>query len=446
MIILKKSVPIGFEDFKRIIDGNMYYVDKSFMIKNLIDNMGSVNLFTRPRRFGKTLNLSMIRRFFEEELDENGEKIENAYLFDGLDIAACGEEYMDQQGRYPVINLSLKAAKQPTFEMAVASLVDEIAKEYKRHAYILSWEGISENDKTRFRAVMNQKAQDVEYAKALDFLSSCLAKYHGKRTIILLDEYDVPLANWDAIPRPYWSNTSSNSIVKELVENADSEVRQEIEKLIAGGTIKKPVYEDITYDLIYDSQDNLWNFLYFTGYLKAGGGSLEDDTNYMKLMIPNTEIRTIYKRTILTWFDKRVKNLERSELIFALEKGDCEKIETFISKQLLDTISFYDYAENYYHGFLAGILKGAGKYLVVSNRESGTGRPDILLKTPSVRGAAVILELKVSDSFQGMEQECNKALKQVEEMDYEAELRAEGYDNIKKYGVSFYQKECMVRK
>lgn len=564
MIILKKSVPIGFEDFKRIIDGNMYYVDKSFMIKNLIDNMGSVNLFTRPRRFGKTLNLSMIRRFFEEELNENGEKIENAYLFDGLDIAACGGEYMDQQGRYPVINLSLKAAKQPTFEMAVASLVDEIAKEYKRHAYILSWEGISENDKKRFRAVMNQKAQDVEYAKALDFLSSCLAKYHGKRTIILLDEYDVPLenayfegfyeemtgfirslfesalktnpdlefsvitgclrisresiftglnnleiysilnpwyadsfgftekevmevlsfyglkdkfaevknwydgyrfgeidiynpwsilnyvkvslANQDAFPRPYWSNTSSNSIVKELVENADSEVRQEIEKLIAGGTIKKPVYEDITYDSIYDSQDNLWNFLYFTGYLKAGGGSLEDDTNYMKLMIPNTEIRTIYKRTILTWFDKRVKNLERSELIFALEKGDCEKIETFISKQLLDTISFYDYAENYYHGFLAGILKGAGKYLVVSNRESGTGRPDILLKTPSVRGAAVILELKVSDSFQGMEQECNKALKQVEEMDYEAELRAEGYDNIKKYGVSFYRKECMVRK
>ncbi len=223
-------------------------------------------------------------------------------------------------------------------------------------------------------------------------------------------------------------------------------MRQEIEKLIAGGTIKKPVYEDITYDSIYDSQDNLWNFLYFTGYLKAGGGSLEDDTNYMKLMIPNTEIRTIYKRTILTWFEKKVKNLERSELIFALEKGDCEKIETFISTQLLDTISFYDYAENNYHGFLAGILKGAGKYLVVSKRESGTGRPDILLKTPSVRGEAIILELKVSDSFQGMEQECNKALKQIEEMDYEAELRAEGYDNIKKYGLSFYRKECMVRK
>lgn len=195
MIFLQKPLPIGFEDFKRIIDGNMYYVDKTLMIKKLIDNKGSVNLFTRPRRFGKTLNLSMIRRFFEEELDENGEKIENAYLFDGLEIAACGREYMDQQGKYPVINLSLKAAKQPTFELAAASLVDEIAKEYKRHTYILSCDGISENDKIRFTAVMNQKAQDVEYAKALDFLSSCLTRYHGVRTIILLDEYDVPLEN-----------------------------------------------------------------------------------------------------------------------------------------------------------------------------------------------------------------------------------------------------------
>ncbi|MBO5487430.1 MAG: PD-(D/E)XK nuclease domain-containing protein, partial [Eubacterium sp.] len=243
-----------------------------------------------------------------------------------------------------------------------------------------------------------------------------------------------------------WSNTSSNNIIKELVENADSEMRQEIEKLIAGGSIRKPVHEDITYDSIYDSQDNLWNFLYFTGYLKAGGENFEDDTKYMELMIPNTEVRTIYKRTILGWFDKRVEKLERTELIHALEEGDCELLEKFISEQLLETISFYDYAENYYHGFLAGLLKGNGKYLVTSNRESGKGRPDILLKTPSVRGGAIILELKVSDTFQGMEQKCRKALEQMEEMNYEAGLRAEGYCDIKKYGVCFYRKECMVRK
>lgn len=561
---LQKTVPIGYEDFKRIQDEDMYFVDKSLMIKDLINYKGSVNLYTRPRRFGKTLNLSMIRRFFEEELNPNGEKIENGYLFEGLKITECGEKYMTHQENYPVINLSLKSGKQPTYEMAVSSLVDEIAKEFKRHRYVLLSEKLTENDRERFTAMMNYKAETVDYAKALEFLSACLTQYHGNRTIILIDEYDVPLENahfegfyekmigfirslfesalktninlefavitgclrisresiftglnnldiysimnpryadafgfteeevkamlifyhledkfdevknwydgyqfgkmeiynpWsiinyvnmamsdrDAYPKPYWSNTSSNSIIKELVENADSEVRQEIEKLIAGETLKKPVHEDITYDSIRESQDNLWNFLYFTGYLKAGKESFEDDTRYMELTIPNREVRTIYKRTILTWFDKKVKNQERTELIRALEDGDCELFERLVSEQLLDTISFFDYAENYYHGFLTGLLKGAGKYLVTSNRESGTGRPDLILKTPSVRGGAIILELKVSDTFQGMEQECQKALKQIEEADYEAGLRAEGYSVIRKYGVCFYRKECMVRK
>lgn len=561
---MQKTVPIGFEDFKRILGGDMYYVDKSLMIKDLIEKKGNVHLYTRPRRFGKTLNLSMIRRFFEEELDANGEKIENGYLFNGLKIMECGEEYLLHQESYPVINLSLKSGKQPTYEMAIASLVDEIAKEFKRHRYVLCSEKLTANDQERFAAIMNYKAETIEYAKALEFLSACLTQYHSNRTIILIDEYDVPLENayfegfydkmigfirslfesalktninlefavitgclrisresiftglnnldiysimtpryadafgfteeevkeilsyyhledkfdevkdwydgyrfgkieiynpWsilnyvnmaiadrEAYPKPYWSNTSSNSIIKELVENADSEVRLEIENLIAGESLKKPVHEDITYDSIHESSDNLWNFLYFTGYLKAGKESFEDDTSYVELTIPNREIRTIYKRTILTWFDKKVKNLERTELIQALEEGDCELFERLVSEQLLDTISFFDYAENYYHGFLAGLLKGAGKYLVTSNRESGTGRPDLVLKTPSVRGGAIILELKVSDTFQGMEQECQKALKQIEEADYEAGLRAEGYSNIKKYGVCFYRKECMVRK
>ncbi len=561
---MKKTVPVGFEDFKRIQDEDMYFVDKSLMIKDLLDYKGSVNLYTRPRRFGKTLNLSMIRRFFEREIDAYGEEIENGYLFDGLKITECGEEYMAHQGQYPVINLSLKAAKQPTYEMAVTSLVDEIAKEFKRHRYVLLGEELTESDHERFSDMMNYKAEMLEYAKALEFLSACLTQYHGRKTIILIDEYDVPLENahfsgfynemigfirslfesvlktninlefavitgclrisresiftglnnlemhsivspwyadafgftedevkemlsfynlddkfdevknwydgyrfgeidiynpWsiinyvkmaladrEAFPKPYWSNTSSNSIIKELVENADSEVRQEIENLIAGGTLKKPVHEDITYDSIHELQDNLWNFLYFTGYLKASKGSFEDDTQYVELMIPNREVRSIYKRTILAWFDKKVKNLERTELIQALEDEDCELFERLVSEQLLDTISFFDYAENYYHGFLAGLLKGTGKYLVTSNRESGTARPDLILRTPSVRGGAIILEPKVSDTFQGMEQECQKALKQIEEADYEAGLRAEGYSDIKKYGVCFYRKECMVRK
>ncbi len=561
---MQKKVPIGYEDFKRIVDEDMYFVDKSLMIRDILDYKGSVNLYTRPRRFGKTLNLSMIRRFFEDELDADGKKIVNAYLFDTLKIKECGEEYMAHQGRYPVINLSLKSGKQPTYEMAAASLVDEIAKEFKRHRYVLSSEKLTPNDRERFTAMMNYKAETIEYAKALEFLSACLTQYHGTRTVILIDEYDVPLENahfagfydlmtgfvrsvfesalktninlefavitgclrisresiftglnnldiysimnpryadafgfteeevkellsfyqlddkfdevknwydgyrfgkteiynpWSIInyvnaamtdpqayPRPYWSNTSSNSIIKELIENADSAMKQEIEDLIAGGRVKKPVHEDITYDSIYESQDNLWDFLYFTGYLKSGRESFEDDTEYVEFMIPNREIRTIYKRTIMTWFDKKMQNMDRSELIRALEDGDCELFEKMVSEQLLETISFFDYAENYYHGFLAGLLKGAGRYLVISNRESGEGRPDLILKTPSVRGSAIILELKVSDTFQAMEQECRNALRQIESADYEAGLRAEGYSDIKKYGMCFYRKECMVRK
>lgn len=561
---MQKKVPIGYEDFKRIVDEDMYFVDKSLMIRDILDYKGSVNLYTRPRRFGKTLNLSMIRRFFEDELDADGKKVVNAYLFDKLKIKECGEEYMAHQGRYPVINLSLKSGKQPTYEMAAASLVDEIAKEFKRHRYVLSSEKLTPNDRERFTAMMNYKAETIEYAKALEFLSACLTQYHGTRTVILIDEYDVPLENahfagfydlmtgfvrsvfesalktninlefavitgclrisresiftglnnldiysimnpryadafgftekevkellsfyqlddkfdevknwydgyrfgkteiynpWSIInyvnaamtdpqayPRPYWSNTSSNSIIKELIENADSAMKQEIEDLIAGGRVKKPVHEDITYDSIYESQDNLWDFLYFTGYLKSGRESFEDDTEYVEFMIPNREIRTIYKRTIMTWFDKKMQNMDRSELIRALEDGDCELFEKMVSEQLLETISFFDYAENYYHGFLAGLLKGAGQYLVISNRESGEGRPDLILKTPSVRGSAIILELKVSDTFQAMEQECRNALRQIESADYEAGLRAEGYSDIKKYGMCFYRKECMVRK
>lgn len=470
---------------------------------------------------------------------------------------------MAHQGKYPIISLSLKSAKQPTYEMAYKCLVDEIAKEYKRHIYVLRGERLTEHEKKRFQTIMNHEGEGTDYVKALEFLSSCLMEYHEKKVIILIDEYDVPLENayfggfyeemisfirslfesalktnanlefsvitgclrisresiftglnnlriysilsnqyadcfgfteeevkellsscqlkdnfvkvkswydgyrfgdkeiynpWSILnyvdtamenhlaePQRYWSNTSSNSIIRELVEGADAATRQEIEKLIAGEIIEKPVYEDITYDDIHESQDNLWNFLYFTGYLKSCRESFKEDTMYMELMIPNTEIRSIYKQTILAWFDKKIKACDRSELIRALENGDIEGAEKFVSEQLLDTISFFDYAENYYHGFLTGLLKGAGKYLVVSNRESGNGRPDIILKAPSVRGSAIVLELKVADSFQQMEKECQKALAQIEDKKYETELRKEGYNDIRKYGVCFYRKECMIR-
>lgn len=561
---MKKMIPIGYEDIRELIEHGFYYVDKTLMIKELLDNRAKVNLITRPRRFGKTLNQSMIRRFFELELDDNGRKIDNGYIFKDLKISACGESYMSWQGEYPVINLSLKSGKQPDYEMAYASLIDEIAKEYKRHSYILGTDKLTEEEKGRFRALMERRAGKLDNAKSLEFLSYCLSKFHQKNAIILIDEYDVPLENayfagfydemitfirslfesalktnqdlefavvtgclrisresifkglnnlviysvltpgysdrfgfteeevkdmvsyyeieekftelkewydgycfgnteiynpWsiinyvktatidiNAFPKAYWSNTSSNSIVRELVENADFETKKELESLIAGETIEKRVHEDITYGDIHESQDNLWNFLYFTGYLKSTGERQIGEDIFLELSIPNAEIRSIYRNMILTWYDKKVRRSDTTPLFRAIDSGDCEAFGDFISEQLLDTISFFDYAENYYHGFLTGLLKTSKKYSVWSNRESGTGRPDIILKTPSVRGSAVILELKITDDFSKMKDVCREALKQIEEKNYEAGLRTEGYSNIKKYGLCFYRKECLVMK
>ena len=178
---MKKMIPIGYEDIRELIEHGFYYVDKTLMIKELLDNRAKVNLITRPRRFGKTLNQSMIRRFFELELDDNGRKIDNGYIFKDLKISACGESYMSWQGEYPVINLSLKSGKQPDYEMAYASLIDEIAKEYKRHSYILGTDKLTEEEKGRFRALMERRAGKLDNAKSLEFLSYCLSKFHQKK-------------------------------------------------------------------------------------------------------------------------------------------------------------------------------------------------------------------------------------------------------------------------
>lgn len=561
---MKKTMPVGYEDFKEVIEKDLYYVDKTQMIKEILDRGGKVNLFTRPRRFGKTLNLSMLRRFFELEIDEDKKQVKNGYLFEQLKIASCGEDYMAHQGKYPVINLSLKSAKQPDYELAYESMIDEIAKEYRRHDYILGTAKLTSAEKERYEAVMNRRAERIEYAKALEFLSYCLAKYHRENVIILIDEYDVPLENsyfegfydkmaafirslfesalktnpylefaaitgclcisresiftglnnlkifsvitpgfsdcfgfldsevrvmldyygltgkygeikewyngyrfgkldiynpWSIInyvdtavqdeqsfPKPYWSNTSSNSVIKEMVQDADFETREEIEKLIAGDTIEKPVHEDITYGDIHESMDNLWNFLFFTGYLKKAGERQQEETNLLRLAIPNAEIRYIYRNTIMTWFEQKIKSMNMAPFFHAIEQGDCDAIGNFISAQLMETISFYDYSENYYHGFLVGLLKTSGIFGVYSNRESGTGRSDIILKTHAVRGGkAVILELKAVKKFALMEDACEQALMQIEERNYAESLRSEGYQDIRKYGIAFYKKECLVK-
>ena len=562
--IRKKQIAIGVEDFKEIIDKGAYFVDKTLMIKKLIEGQAKVTLFTRPRRFGKTLNQLMIRRFFENEITEKGEKVDNGYLFDGLKITECGEEIMKHQQRYPVIFLTLKSAKQPDFEMAYACLIDEICKEFQRHSYVLAGE-MPQRNRERFERIQLGKGSRDEYAKALGFLSECLFKYHGKNTIILIDEYDVPLENayfrgfydemidfirslfesalktnpylersvitgclriskesiftglnnlepdsvlhtrygdsfgftqeeveamlayydlneqleevkkwydgylfndfeiynpWSILkyvndrkdhvtqfPLPYWSNTSSNSIVHEMVEDADEDARRDLETLMDSGTIEKIVHEDITYADIHKSQDNLWNFLFFTGYLKKMGERTDAEGDiHLEMAIPNMEIKKIYRESITEWFDQRIKKKDRSPLVRALEDGDCEAAENFINEQLFDTISHFDYAESYYHGFMAGLLKNAGRYSVYSNRESGNGRPDIVMTESKFRGRAMILELKISDTIKAMEKKCEEALTQIEEQKYAVPLEDDGYQPILKYAICFFKKGCMVKK
>ncbi len=258
--------------------------------------------------------------------------------------------------------------------------------------------------------------------------------------------YDIAYEN-TKFPKPYWSNTSSNDIVRELIENADEVTRGELEELVDGKIIEKPVHEDVTYEDVYKSQDNLWNFLFFTGYLKAVDKKFKNDTIYLALKIPNKEIRSVYKNKVTEWFDSKIKTSDFESLIIAFEEGNCDKISDIITGQLMETISFYDYKEDYYYGFLAGLLKHNRKYLVKSNRESGFGRYDLILKTQRIRqGRAIIIELKVVNSINELEKGCTKALEQIEKLHYDSDLLSEGYTDIAKYGICFYKKECFVLK
>ena len=561
---IKKQIAIGVEDFKEIIVKDGYFVDKTLMIKKLIEENAKVTLFMRPRRFGKTLNQFMIRRFFEDERTRSGERIDNGYLFDGLKVTACGEEVLQHQQQYPVIFLSLKSAKQPNFEEAYKKICRAIAEEFRRHQYLLAGNSLADDQKIMFQKIMTEQADYSAYNDALRFLSECLWQYHGKNTMILIDEYDVPLENaylegfydqmipfirslfesalktnpyleksvitgclriskesiftglnnleTDSVLRtryadsfgfteaeveamlayyglqqelsevkewydgylfanteiynpwsilkyvndrkdkvtkfalPYWSNTSSNSIVREMVGEADEMAKADLETLINDGTIEKPVHEDITYGDIHQSQDNLWNFLFFTGYLKKVGEQKDGNNLKLEMKIPNIEIATIYENSISYWFEQRIKQTDRSPLLHALETGDCEAAENFINEQLFQTISYYDYAENFYHGFMAGLLLNIGGYLVRSNRESGNGRPDIVMTESKFRGRAMILELKISDTIQGMEKKCEEALTQLKEQKYESSLEDDGYQPILKYAICFFKKGCMVKK
>ncbi len=554
-----RPLPVGYDDFRTIIENRFYYVDKTLLIKDLMDLKGQVNLFTRPRRFGKTLNLSMLQYFFENT-DNDVTNDRNRQLFEGTDIMREGEPYIAHMSKYPVINLTLKSGKQPTFELAMISLKRQIANEFRRHEKIKEDLG---NLRPRYERIMCEEADDSDYIDALAFLSQCLQTVYQTSCIILIDEYDVPLENayfagfydqmagfirslfesalktnrhlefavitgclritkesiftglnnlemisildeyygeyfgftrlevdemlryydrsaageiirqwydgylfgtkevfnpWsvikyvkaltlneEAFPSPFWANTSSNNIVRALIEQADISAKSEIEQLLSGGTIEKQVHEEITYADIFQSADNLWNFLFFTGYLRQVTNRMEGENRYITMSIPNIEVRYIYNNTIMGWFRDEIKTRNLSAMYQAMMNGDAVGFQKDLSRLLMDSISFMDGQEAFYHGFLLGILGNMSDYLVRSNREGGNGRFDIVVRSLDVTVPAVILELKVSNSFKGMDAAADMAIRQIEEKRYDNWLPAEGYTQVLHFGIAFFKKQCLVK-
>jgi hypothetical protein len=559
----RKNLPIGIDNFEMLITRDYYLIDKTMFIKELIDNKASVNLFTRPRRFGKTLNMSMLQYFFEDSKERDGQKHDNSYLFDGLNIMSQGENYLSHMGQYPVINLSLKSGKQPTFDMAFDMLKKEIQYEYRRHRFVLNGESLGEL-KERYNRIMCDKAEGEDYNDAIRFLSECLELYYGKKAIILIDEYDVPLENsffegfykemigfirslfesalktnshlefavitgclriskesiftglnnleintiltnsydeyfgftdedvqkickdynieheyetikewyngyifgntnvynpWSLIryvkdkvtentnyPSAYWANTSSNSIVKSLIERADEDTKREIEDLIEGNTVEKPIHEDITYGEVYKSMDNLWNFMFFTGYFKKIGERVDEkDNRYATLALPNREVKYIFRTKILSWFQEKVKKKDLTRLYTALINKDVPVFEEELSEMLLETISFNDAYESFYHGFVAGVLSGMKGYITKSNREGGTGRSDLYIKPVTRRKPAYVIEFKIANKFSELDKRADDALQQIEDRKYVQELNDDGYATVIKYGIAFFGKDCLIK-
>ena len=245
--------------------------------------------------------------------------------------------------------------------------------------------------------------------------------------------------------KPYWSNTSSNEIVKRLIEESNDRTKNAIEELINGTPVRSQIYEDITYGTIDVNSEYIWSFLLFTGYLKVINYETIGDETYYEMVIPNTEVKSIYKNTIRAWFEKKINADGRTDILEAILKADAEKLEDLLCTWMVNTISCFDEQENYYHGFVTGLVSGFNGYMVVSNRESGNGRFDLVVKQRSKWNYAAILEFKIVDKYNQMTKACEDDLKQIEEKDYEASLRDEQYENIAKLGICFCQKRCRVK-
>lgn len=557
-----KKIPVGIENFQDMRKFNFYYIDKTNLIEQLLDNWSKVTLFTRPRRFGKTLNMSMLRSFFELGTDKS--------LFDGLYISKNKELCEEHMGKYPVIFFSLKSVEGLKFENARYRIIEMIGREAQRYEFLEESDKLSENEKAQYKALIaldNGKytMDDDILISGIQMLSHLLYKHYGQKTVILIDEYDVPLDKafengyykemvslirgifgmalktndslqfavltgclriskesiftglnnfevlsvlntqydeafgftdgevkqiledydlsdhypdvkewydgyhfgntdiycpWDvirycknlcadpaALPEDFWSNSGGNAMVRRFIDKADIRTKNEIERLIAGEDIEKDISQELTYDEIDKSIENLWSVLFTTGYLTHKGCT---ESGRYRLAIPNKEVRNLFIRKIREWFSDVTRNDGKTleEFCNAFVDKDPRKIEQIFGDYLWNTISIRDTAtakakkENFYHGILLGLLGYKASWLIKSNAESGTGYSDILVEVPDNR-TGIVIELKYAEDGD-MDSACSRALEQIEEKDYVDKLRQDGMRNFIKYGIACFKKDCKV--
>lgn len=551
----KIDFPVGISDFSKIRENEYYYIDKTGLICEVLKNPGTeVTLITRPRRFGKTLGMSMLAEFFDIEKDSRK-------IFQGLEISNHEKLCHAWQNQRPTVFLTFKNVDGLSFDSAYGQLKYEIGRLYEEYAYLLDGEHISDNERQIYERIRKQAAGEVEVTRSLQLLLQLMNKYYGKQAILLLDEYDVPLAkasshgyyeqmlevikammttalkdnaalcfsivtgclriskesiftgtnnfvldtitdarldeyfgftqkdvdkilsdagvteyagqvkewydgyhfgecdvycpwdvmnyfqelqhNPDAKPASYWKNTSDNAIIRSFIDYAGSGIQKKMEKLMAGDTIDQKIEENLTYDYLHSSEENFWSILYLTGYLTRDKEEKESADGKITLKIPNKEIREIFETTVQDWFSDTAKLQDRKHLFDAVWNGDEQTLTQEISRLLRITISYHDYREDFYHAFLAGIFAGAG-YSVESNKEHGEGRSDLVIFNEH-EGKVAVFEAKYSKEVKNLEEDCEKAIQQINHRMYAKEFE-DSYDEVICYGISFYKKRCVVKR
>lgn len=545
---------MGVSDFSEIRQNDYYYVDKSELIRELLKtSIAKVTHITRPRRFGKTLAMSMLANFFDI-------RQKNESLFQGLAVSSDSSLCKEWMNQWPVVFLSLKNIDGLTFSTAYQQLAYEIGLLFEKHKYLLTDEKIGPAEKELFERLKNRSASEVEVSRSLQFLLQLMTQHYGKSAILLLDEYDVPLAKassngyykemleiiraimitalkdnpslcfavitgclriskesiftgtnnfvsdtitdshldeyfgftqkdvdqlladtdaqdhaddiknwydgyhfgdfdvycpWDvmnylrdlqrnskALPSSYWKNTSDNAIIRSFIDYAGSSITRKLETLLSGGYIIQEINENLTYDYLHSSEENLWSVLYLTGYLTC----LKDDTlslpaRSIALVIPNAEIREIFETTIIQWFDDSARSWNRKPLFDAIWAKNCAAATEEMNRLLRKTISYHDYKEDFYHAFLAGIFAGAG-YTVESNREHGEGRSDVVVYD-SENGRVAVFEIKYAQTSASLPTACEAALTEITTRMYAQEFE-DNYDQIYCYGIAFFKKRCLI--